>query len=321
MIKTIVPQRTDTYAAFPTMALWDNKVWIYYRQGHRGEARTHGRRGVVRRIVFPQETFRQAFDQSGDSLFDLGEDREVFAQDNEMDAIISPLDGQFALATRTFDKDRVMRTFISLSPTPEFETRHEVVHPNIAWFAFYGKGLVVEEQLIFPAYGFLHSIPTQMRPLLMATRDGRQWEIFSYVPDMPEGAVFNESSLIQVDSSYHLFMRRDGEPFGIWHTRSHNLKDWEPPKALCDAAHAPMTLLSRGTVWMSYRHIEDQDKAATALMEPLGTQKRRVIEAYEGSIYDGGYSDLIEIEGKRFVCYYQGNPEGEPFIRCCRLED
>ena len=79
-----------------------------------------------------------------------------------------------------------------------------------------------------------------------------------------------------------------------------------------------MALTHENRILLSWRHIHGKAKAATALSDPFDGPGRD-LETYEGSIYDGGYSDLGIVDGSLLVFYYQGNHRGEPFIRCARI--
>jgi hypothetical protein len=235
-----------------------------------------------------------------------------------MDAIFSPLrEDLFALATRTFD-DGKMRTFISFSDEPRFTERQEVKVPGLDWLAFYGKGLAVGSELVFPAYGAL-SGHLHAHPVLVMPKGDRSWALAAVLPsnfrvdDQP--VVLNESSLVYFRGKFHLFMRRDSHPFGIWHAVSTDLHDWGEPEPLLPRAHAPMAIVKGGRLWLTYRNIIEKHKAATAVIEPFGKARPRDIDVYEGSPYDGGYGDLVAIGDRVLVIYYHGNPEAEPYLK------
>jgi len=314
--KTIVGRQRDRYAAFPTFTYDDHNIYLFYRQGTRGEPATHGRKGRVIRCVLDRKVFLDAFRDDTD-LSLLGEEQVLFAQDNEMDAIVSKLEqGTWALATRTFSPPHNrMTTYFSLASEPSFCERHPVHVPGVKWFVFYGKGFSWQGEWAFPAYGGLDE-DSLYRPLLLATPDGKTWRLLSCLPSPIDGVGLNESSLARLNDTWHIFMRCDHKEFGIWHATSSDLLSWSCPSRLFTAAQAPMALAAGGRILLSYRRLINESLAATSLRDPFDG-KSIDLETYDGNIYDGGYSDPGYLDGNLVIFYYQGNQAGEPFIRCC----
>ncbi len=320
-INTIVPRVAGIYASFPTFTLFEDDLFLFYRLGLKGDTGTHGSKGRVHRLRFNIRSFLEAFagNEAGD-LFELGEDRVIFAEHNEMDGIVSrPGPNLFCLATRTFDEKRIMRSYLSFSETPEFGARKEISLPELEWLAFYGKALSTRKTHVFPAYGALKG-ESFSRPLLLASRDFRHFELLAHLPSRFDGkTVLNESSIAYYQGRYHIFMREDSEPFGLWYAVSPDLLEWSTPRQIMKKAHAPAVVCKGNRLLLCFRHILGGDRAATAIMEPLAEKKVQDLDHYKGNIYDGGYSDPGMIGDNLFVFYYHGNTEGEPLIKACRL--
>lgn len=326
MTKILLPHQPGHYAAFPTALVHDGQLLVFYRVAQASRSGIHGLAGSVRRIAFALPAFLDALDDpSVDNLYPLGEDRAVFCEHNEMDAIISAPQGLgFALATRWFDQQG-MQTFMSFNPhQPEFTARAAVKVPGTQWLAFYGKGLAVGDDMVFTAYGALPGAQ-HAHPLLVKPESGDRWSLLAALPSnfLWEGApvVLNECSLVRWQDQYHLFMRRDSFPFGIWHARSADLLTWTQPEPLLDMAHAPMALVFGDRLWLVFRHLIADDEAAIAVLEPFGATGLTQLERYSGSPYDGGYGDPVALADRVLVVYYCGNAEGEPFLKVCDLRD
>ena len=318
LCKTIVGRQSDRYAAFPTFTHDAQHIYLFYRQGQRGDPCTHGRKGRVIRRVIDKSVFLKAFREGSETdLTVMGEERVLFDQDNEMDAIVSKLnDNTWALATRTFSPpDNRMTTYFSLASQPDFNQRHPVRVPGVKWLVFFGKGFAWQGDWVFPAYGGLDE-DTLYRPLLLATRDGISWRCLAYLPSPIDGVGLNECSVAELNGVWHMFMRCDHKQFGIWHATSSDLVTWSKSRQLFSAAQAPMALAVDGRILLTYRRIIGEDSAASSLLDPFDGESID-LETYAGNIYDGGYTDPGMVDGKLCIFYYQGNDVGEPFIRCC----
>ncbi|MFQ5739336.1 MAG: hypothetical protein ACE5JX_10020 [Acidobacteriota bacterium] len=317
MIKTIVPQQRGLYNSFPTFVQERSRIFLFYRRGAKGRRGSHGSQGQVRCLVFEREEFLEAFrEEKTESLYPLGQDGRVFGQGNEMDAIVSDLGGGvFSLATRSYDNQGRMTTFISVADHPHFADRIPVTVEGVRWLVFYGKSFRWNRGFVFSAYGWLKNENFD-RPLLLFTEEGEKWELLSYLPSGDEGLLFNEGSVVFHRNRYFIFLRHDRKPFGLWYSTSRDLQQWAPAQMLFESAHAPMAFVAGERLWLSYRRLLGDNRASTALIEPFAGRSVKNLEVYPGNWYDGGYSDLGHIGEDLFVVYYQGNEVGEPSIKC-----
>ncbi len=316
-IKTVVPRQSGVYAAFPTFVEHRGNLFVFYRRAHADRGGPHGSQGEVRRLSAPVNRFVEALqDHGSNDISALFRDEPAFSQGNEMDAIVSKLGPRaFSLATRAYDENGRMRAFISLAKEPDFHDRHEVRLPQLAWFAFYGKGFAWNNAFAFPAYGAARDdLPA--RPLILLTDDGVHWELFAEVANHADGVILNESSIVFHDGRFWLFARRDTPPFGIWRAWSDNLSHWSEPEPLIEAAQAPIAIARDGRPVMIFRRIIDEARAALAMIEPFASATPVDLDVYDGSIYDGGYGDLAELDGRLTAVYYHGNRAGEPCLKC-----
>ena len=317
--RTIVEHKEGIYSAFPTFVVYQDHIYIYFRQGRTSNAQVHGLHGVVKRLKIPVSDYLKAhLDPFNQPLSHLGTERTVFAAENELDAIVARLGTDlFALCTRDNIVNSHNTCFISFNNEPEFYEREPVKVKGVNHHTFYGKPIKTPLGYVFTAYGVLKD--GLQRPLLFVT-DTRHWDLLSYLPTMLNGNRLNECSLTRYHGGWVIFLREDDPPFGIWYSTSHNLQEWSRPQKLINSAHAPMALATEDGILLTHRWLIKENLSATVLRRPFEENTPLVIERYHGSPYDGGYTDLGFIEGWLNIVYYQGNPQGEPFIRSCLLK-
>lgn len=316
--KIVIPQSENMYASFPTFTEYDGKIFIFYRQGTKNIKKCHGTGGKVKCFEADKELFLGSFsNKSPESMYASGNDYIIFEKGNEFDAIVSRLGkDEFSLATRTY-LNRQMKTYMSFSDKPVFKDRCEVKIKGVKWLVFYGKGLKWKEGFVFPAYGCLKSENVD-RPFIIITNDFSNFELLSYLPSNINGPVLNESSIIYDGVKYAIFMREETFPRGIWYAQSEDLQKWDSFERFLSFAHAPMAIFNNNELYISFRDLLSNEKTGISLISPQNNYKI-LMDVYEGSEYDGGYTDIAVIDGNVFVLYYIGNKEGEPYIKCCRL--
>jgi hypothetical protein len=319
--KTIITQSENVYSSFPTFIEYSDKIFIFYRQGMRSDRQCHGILGKVKCFEIDKNLFTKAFNNRKlKNLYHLGYEYVVFEEGNEHDAIISQLDeNAFSLATRTYIK-RQWKTYISFADKPVFKERCEVKIRGIKWLSFYGKGFKWKEGYIFPSYGQLKG-EDFARPLIVITSDFSNFDILSYLPSNINGAILNESSVVFDGMRFVIFMRDDIPPFGIWYSTSDDLQNWRFPEKLFSFAHAPMAMLFKNKIYLSYRKLISKEKSGISLKTDAidDNSKEILIDIYKGNPYDGGYSDIGIINSEIFIMYYLGNTEREPYIKGCKL--
>jgi len=321
--KTVIPRREKTYSSFPTLATNGDRVYVFFRQGRTSNRQCHGVDGVVKCFEIEKEVLLRALgDDRVTSLFDLGRETTVFgsAGANEIDAIVSrPQENVYTLATRLYNPPQLLKSYISFSDTPCFQERTEVRVKGVRWLVFYGKAFRSPAGYVFPAYGALEGEGFS-RPLLLVTDNGESWDVLSWLPSNLEGhIILNESSVVHDGDQYVIFMRRDTPPYGIWYATSFDLQAWSEPQPLLEKAHAPMSLKVGDRLYLTFRDLSDPEVSAVSLLNPLDGGRKTVIDTYHGDLYDGGYTDLLVIDGYLLIVYYLGNEKAEPEIRLAAL--
>ncbi len=314
---TVIPRGKDRYAAFPTFTEFDNKIYIFYREGIKSDFQCHGLYGKVKCFIVEKSVVRNLLNsEEEDAVYRFGKEFVLFEGENELDAIVSrPEKNLYTLATRSYVKGKKGSTYISVSDIPEFSERREVVVSGVLWLVLYGKCFKHNNGYIFSAYGVLNG-EKDTKPLILYTENFVKWELFSYITIHKAGAVLNESSILCDGESYRIFIREDSEPYGIWCSTSQDLRKWTFPEKLLSAAHAPMALYLKEKVYLAYRKLITKEESGIALRINDNTKSDiHIIDTYRGSPYDGGYSDIGIIDNFLLIFYYLGNEGGEPFIK------
>lgn len=321
--KTVIPRREKTYSSFPTLATNGDHVYVFFRQGRTSNRQCHGLDGVVKSFRIKKHILFQALrDDQVESLYQLGWETTIFGSEgeNEIDSIVSqPAENVYTLATRLYNPPQPLKSYISFSGTPCFQERREVRVKGVQWLVFYGKALRSPEGYVFPAYGALEGEEFS-RPLLLVTGGGELWELLSCLPSKLKGSIIlNESSVAHDGERYVIFMRQDTPPYGIWYATSFDLQAWSEPRPLLEKAHAPMSLKVGDRIYLTFRDLSDPEVSAVSLLTPLDGGRKTVIDTYRGNLYDGGYTDLLAVDGHLLIVYYLGNERAEPEIRLAAL--
>ncbi|MBF0343090.1 MAG: exo-alpha-sialidase [Nitrospirae bacterium] len=321
VIKTIIPQMGNTYSSFPSVVEYNNYLYFYYRQGVKDSYQCHGLNGKVRCLRIEKACLLGRFRDDDDSRpqLEMGEDFCVFDGENELDAIVCRLESElFTLCSRVYVRDTFAATYISFSRLPMFDSRHEVVVKGVDWVVFYGKPFRWVSGYVFSAYGVLKG-GTDSIPLVLYTEDFTSWSVMSYVKSIHKNVILNENSIVYDGSRYIMFIRQDSAPYGIWYCVSGDLQGWSEPVKLISSAVAPMAIVKDGRCLLSFRYLYNNDHSAISIISPFEEVKMDNIETYEGSPFDGGYTDLTFIDDCLFVLYYVGNVNGEPYIRLAKV--
>ena len=309
----LVPYRKGVYASFPTFVEHNGYVYIYYREGRKSVYQVHGLFGKVKRIKVSSSEFIKMLEGEPAGEFDV---RVVFSDnDNELDAIVSKLDDNlYSLCTRVSLVGKRNDCYVSFNSEPEFKERQLVRIRGLRIDAFYGKAFRSPHGYIFPAYGWFERDGEQ-RPLLLVT-DTEKWDVLSYLPTRINGNRLNESSVVYHQGVWHIFMREDDPPYGIWWSHSADLVHWSSPQKLFSKAHAPMACVVNNEILLAFRYLLGRNRQAVAYTYPFSSRIIQIADTYLGDMFDGGYADIGVVNGRLIVVYYWGNTSGSPTIRC-----
>jgi hypothetical protein len=312
IVKTIIKEEKQLYSSFPTMSVCRDHLVIFYRQGVVDTKNPHGFYGKVNCTRLKLSELENFFDQN--SPIEIQENT-IFESQNELDAIVSKLsDKLYTLGTRIFVKDKINDVFLSVSSDCNFKERQKVSIKDVNLAAFYGKALCIEPYFLFSAYGTLkREIFT--RPLLIATKDFSHFELFSFIESSKE-LMLNETSIVNTQNYYIAFSRKDTYPnYALYYSTSKDLVNWDKPKKILDFALAPMAINVNGTIFVSFRDNDGNTNKISIINTK--TRKKKIIDTYTGSLFDGGYTDLAFINGFIYVIYYTNNQA--PYIKMAKL--
>ena len=320
MTVSLLPQREDVYASFPTFVEHNNKIYIYYREGKSSVYQVHGLFGKVKRMIFDKSDFLKIL--RGECTvppWEAADIKVVFSEENELDAIVSRLDHNlYSLCTRNFVAGKDNTCFVSFNSEPEFSERTPVKIQGLLLCAFYGKAFKSPYGYVFPAYGVLEKDGLQ-RPILLIT-DTENWDILAALPTMLNGNRLNECSVAYHQGRWHIFIREDDPPYGIWHAESEDLINWSKPQKLFSKAHAPMAVLLNGKLALGFRYLIDTHKKAVAYTYPFDENLIHIADIYYGNTFDGGYCDLLNIDDNLVMLYYWDSGIGSPTVKCRMLD-
>lgn len=313
IIKTIVEEKKQLYSSFPTMSVCKDYLAIFYRQGVVDTKNPHGFCGKVKCIKVKLSDLENFFNKNNPINI---QENIVFESQNELDAIVSQLnDNLYTLGCRVFVKDKINDVFLSVSCDCNFKERQKVSAKDVNLAAFYGKALSTKSYYIFSAYGTLKG-ETFTRPLFIATKDFSHFELFSYL-DSSKDLMLNETSVTKIGNVYIAFSRKDTYPnYALYYSTSKDLTNWDKPKKLLDFALAPMAINVNGTIFISFRDNSGNTNKISIINTK--TLEKKVIDSYNGSLFDGGYTDLTYINGYIYVVYYTNNQA--PFIKMAKLK-
>ncbi len=321
MAVSLLPQREGVYASFPTFVEHNGKIYIYYREGKSSVYQVHGLFGKVKRMLFDKSDFIKILrGEHTDAPWNIADVKVVFSEENELDAIVSKLeDNLYSICTRNFVAGKDNTCFVSFNSEPEFIERKPVRIKGLNLCAFYGKAFKSPYGYVFPAYGVLERDGLQ-RPVLLVT-DTENWDILSILPTMVNGNRLNECSVAYHQGRWHIFIREDDPPYGIWHAESEDLINWSEPEKLFSKAHAPMAISFDGKLILGFRYLIDNHKKAVAYTYPFDESLIHIADVYYGNVFDGGYCDFMDIDGCLAMLYYWDSGSGFPEIKLKTLDE
>jgi hypothetical protein len=174
-----------------------------------------------------------------------------------------------------------------------------------------------------PGYCGFSDEPVGTPVLLVSENRGRTWAFRSKVASSTAvGTRLTEYSLSHVsDTRWRVIVRNETAPYNLYCCESHDDgRTWSSPKPTDLCGHAPMILDSQqGEIKLVlYRDLSGSlPGVAIGISSDRGeswTQSTR-LASYSGSIYDGGYGDLVQLDTNRYLAvYYLCDGEASPWI-------
>jgi hypothetical protein len=315
-LNTVILADKGRYNSFPTFVEHNGMLFLYYREADIDVESCHGIDGKVKCVQIQADSISDSTEraESGNRAPFIRE-QVVFEGGHEFDAVVSKLDAKlYCLATRSYLGPGQMKTYLSYSDQPLFTSRIEISFPELEWFAFYGKAFKWETGFVFPAYG-LPKDHNRTQPFIIFTSNFSRFKRLSWVAYDRSLPSLNETTIIHDGSKYIAFVRGGNTIHGIWTSYSKDLLHWAPPKQEIQDAHAPMAIHRNGVTYLAFRDLSHRRDTSLTLKSYPGNGSSVTIDNYEGSPYDGGYSDMDFVDNRLIIVYYCGNRCGEPSIK------
>jgi hypothetical protein len=316
---SILEKEKGRYHSFPTLVRQQDQLWLACRSGSVSGRQAHGVDGKV--LLFSAEVTRLDRWISHGSLFEPSAD----GTRNELDAILSaPETNLFFLATRDYAWKERNDVYLSRGRTPVLINRRLLTNISDQYAICFGHiRKTGNGDLLMPGYCGFSDEPSGTPVLLVSNDRGRTWTFRSKVASSAGvGTRLTEYALGHLGSSnWTALIRNETPPFNLYRTESHDDgRSWSDPKKTELCGHAPMILESESGHGhlVLYRDLGETDPGvAVGLSLDKGALWERSgrIATYTGSIYDGGYGDLVQLEKNLYLAvYYLCDEDASPWI-------
>ncbi len=291
------------YKAFPTVVKVGGEVLVAFREGLTEPSKPHGKNGKVKILKSIDLKNWQEF--------------ETPFNDNELDAILSgPFGDDLYLVTRSFEHKKRNDIYVSRFKIGNLpQDRLKVTVSKVRLSAFFGHMFERSGELVATAYGMYKD---EHRSLVLSSADkGNTWQLKGVI--MPDGFKpwLNENSIVEVDGKFLSIIRSLEPSYDLYYSFSSDLVHWDEPKKLGLLGHAPvLRKLKSGKLALAFRDLNDNLPGIGLALSDDGINWERInLKHYRGNLYEGGYTDFIEIEdNKLFVVYYISDEDNEPWI-------
>ena len=247
---------------------------------------------------------------------------------NELDAILSaPEQGLIFLATRDYEWKARNDVYLSMGRTPVLTDRTLLTTISDQYAICFGHvRKTVSGDLLMPGYCGLRDEPSGTPVLLVSGDRGRTWSFRSKVASSANvGARLTECSLGHLgDTNWAALLRNETPPFKLYRTESHDDgRSWSTPEKSDLCGHAPMILDVNSIAGhlVIYRDLSRPNPGVSvglSVDKGLSWKQAGRLTSFRGSIYDGGYGDLVQLDANRFLAvYYLCDEDNSPWIEGC----
>jgi len=318
----ILGKEKGYYHSFPTLVRQQKQLWLACRSGSVSGSQAHGVDGKV--LLYSAEVTRPDRWISHGSLFEPSPD----GTHNELDAILSAPEADLVfLATRDYEWRKRNDVYLSRGRTPVLTRRTLLTEISDQFAICFGHiRKTVDADLLMPGYCGFGDEPSGTPVLLVSDNHGRTWTLRSKVASSAKTDTrLTEYSLGYLgDTSWTALVRNETPPFNLYRTQSiDDGRTWNDPEKTELYGHAPMILdceSGHGHLVL-YRDLGETDPGvAIGLSRDNGVTWERAgrIVTYTGSIYDGGYGDLVPLEKNHYLAvYYLCDEDASPWIEGC----
>jgi hypothetical protein len=312
-------KRKGDYSAFPTLIRQQMRLWMACRSGAVSGRQAHGVAGKV--LLFSADAATPDNWSPQGTLFMPAPD----GCGNELDAILSaPCPDLFFLATRDYEYKKRNDVYLSTGSTPDFRHRRLLTEISDHYAICFGHvRRTVGGDFLMPGYCGFSDEPSGTPVLLVSENQGGTWSLRAKVASSTKvGTRLTEYSLGHLGgSNWMALIRNETPPFPLFWTESHDDgRTWGKARKTTLCGHAPMILdvEGGGGHLVLYRDLaESEPGVGIGISLDRGASWQRIgrLAAYTGSIYDGGYGDLVHLADDRYLAvYYLCDEDGSPWI-------
>jgi hypothetical protein len=316
---TLLEKEKGKYHAFPTVIRQDRQLWLACRSGTVSGRQDHGMQGKVL-LLSGSVDQPDAWTLRG-KLFESSLD----GSGNELDAILSnPEPDLIFLATRDYEWQRRNDVYLSRGRSPLFSRRTLLTTISDQQATCFGHiRKTISDDLLMPGYCGFDDEPSGTPVLLVSKNRGDTWRLRSKVASSTAvGTRLTEYSLAYLgDTRWTALIRNETPPCELYRTESSDDgRTWSAPTKTKLRGHAPMLHEADdiGGHLAVYRDLSEQDPGVgVGLSVNKGVTWERAgrLASYCGSIYDGGYGDLVHLETNRYLAvYYICDGDASPWI-------
>ena len=247
---------------------------------------------------------------------------------NELDAILSaPEQDLIFLATRDYEWKNRNDVYLSMGQTPVLTHRTLLMEISDQYAICFGHvRKAVNGDLLMSGYCGFSDEPSGAPVLLVSTDRGRTWSFRSKVASSSVvGTRLTEYSLGHLgDTAWTALVRNETAPFNLFRTQScDDGRTWSFPEKTELYGHAPMILdlaPVRGhlVIYRDLRETEPGVGIGRSLDKGVSWERIGQLVSYKGSVFDGGYGDLVQLDANRFLAvYYLCDEDNSPWIEGC----
>ena len=318
----ILKKEKGKYHSFPTITRQDAGLWMACRSGSVSGRQAHGVDGKV--LLFSAEATQPDRWISHGPVFEPSPD----GTRNELDAILSaPEPDLIFLATRDYVWPERNDVYLSSGRSPVPTQRKLLTEISDRYAICFGHiRKTAGGDLLMSGYSRFSDEPSGAPVLLVSKNRGRTWSFRAKVASSAKaGTRLTEYSLGHLgDTIWTAMVRSETPPFNLYRIETaDDGRSWSNPVKTDLCGHAPMILDVQSIAGhlVIYRDLSEPTPGVSVAMRldnGTGWQRAGRLTSYSGSIYDGGYGDLIQLEANRFMAvYYLGDGDNAPWIEGC----
>lgn len=319
---SILRKEKGCYHSFPTLVRQHNQLWLACRSGSVSGSQAHGVDGKV--VLYSADVTRPDRWILHGSLFEPSPDGTC----NELDAILSaPEPDLIFLATRDYEWRKRNDVYLSSGQTPVLIHRTLLTEISDLYAICFGHiRKTVSGDLLMPGYCGFSDEPSGTPVLLVSKNIGRTWSFRSKVASSAKaGTRLTEYSLGHLgDTNWTALIRNETAPSNLYRTETFDDgRSWSNPEKTDLCGHAPMIhdVKSIAGHLVIYRDLSGPNPGVSvglSVDKGLYWKQAGCLTSYRGSIYDGGYGDLVQLEATCYLAvYYLCDEDAAPWIEGC----